>query len=86
MLANIMEEVTSFEVLEEAYGWLCKRREKYSHNDEVWTIRERWPEIKQQLQINLLDGSYSFSPLCRIHRTDGELEVWSALDSLVLKA
>jgi len=34
-----MEEMASDEVLEEAYTWLCKRRENYSHNDDVW---EAW--------------------------------------------
>lgn len=86
MLANVLEETVSDEVLEEAYAWLCKRRENYSHNDEVWLVRKRWAEVKPQLQRQLLDGDYSFSPLHRVHRTNDCLEVWSALDSLVLKA
>ena len=31
-------------------------------------------------------GEYRFSALRRIHRQDGDLEIWSASDSLVLKA
>ncbi len=61
-------------------------RKNYSHNDEVWRVRERWSEIKPQLQHQPLTGCYRFSPLRRIHRTDDHLEIWSALDSLVLKA
>ena len=81
-----MEEIAADEVLEEAFAWLCDRRKNYSHNDEVWQVREHWVEIKPQLQRDLLDGCYRFSPLRRIHRTDDCLEIWSALDSLVLKA
>ena len=86
MLTNLMEEIASDEVLEAAFAWLCKRRENYSHNDEVWRVRERWDDIKPQLQRQLLNGEYSFSPLRRVHRTDDYLEIWTALDSLVLKA
>lgn len=86
MLTNLMEKITSDDVLEQAFAWLCKRRENYSHNDEVWRVRERWADIKPRLQRQLLRGDYSFSPLRRVHRTDDYLEIWSALDSLVLKA
>jgi len=86
MLRNLMEQIASDEVLEEAYAWLCKRRENYSHNDEVWEVRYRWREIKSRLQRQLLAEEYRFSPLRRIHRTNDNLEIWSALDSLVLKA
>jgi RNA-directed DNA polymerase len=86
MLINLMEEIASDEVLEEAYTWLCKRRENYSHNDEVWEVRFRWEQTKPSLQRQLLAGQYRFSSLKRIHRNDEDLEIWSALDSLVLKA
>ena len=81
-----MEEIAANEVLEEAFAWLCDRRKNYSHNDEVWQVRERWSGIKTQLQRDLLGGRYRFSPLRRIHRINDRLEIWSALDSLVLKA
>ena len=29
---------------------------------------------------------YRFSPLTRIHRSEDDLEIWAALDTLVLKA
>ena len=87
MLENLIEEIASDDVLEQAYQWLCQRRRDYSHNDEVWEVRHRWAELKPVLQAALVDGRYRFSPLNRIHRgTDDDLELWSALDSLVLKA
>jgi len=85
-MLNLMEEIASDEVLEQAYDWLCDRRKDYSHNDEVWEVRFRWEEIKPMLQRHLLAGRYRFSLLRRIHRPDDDLEIWSALDSLLLKA
>ena len=86
MFDSFMEEIGSDEVLEEAYAWLCKRREYYSHNDDVWQVRYHWDEIKPQLQSQLLQGDYSFSPLRRVHLQGQCLEIWTALDSLVLKS
>jgi RNA-directed DNA polymerase len=86
MLRNLIRAIASDEVLEQAYRWLCERRKDYSHNDDVWEVRYRWTEIQPVLQAELITGRYRFSPLRRINRTDGDLEIWSALDSLVLKA
>jgi RNA-directed DNA polymerase len=83
---NLMPLIASDEVLEQAFDWLCKRRRQWSHNDEVWEVRQRWADIKPALQEALLAGGYCFSALRRIHRREGDIEVWSALDALVLKA
>jgi retron-type reverse transcriptase len=83
---SLMEVIASEEVLEQAFAWLCERRKNYSHNDEVWDVRFRWADIKPVLQRKLLAGRCRFSPLRRIHRREDSLEIWSALDSLVLKA
>jgi hypothetical protein len=85
-MIGFLEQIASDEVLDEAYAWLCDRREHYSHHDDVWDVRFHWPEIKPVLQATLLGGEYRFSPLRRIHRAEDDLEIWSALDSLVLKA
>ena len=79
-------EITTDEVLEQAFQWLCQRRKKYSHNDDVWLVRYRWNDLKPWLQAELVAGRYRFSPLKRIHLGHENLEIWSALDSLVLKA
>ena len=86
MLTNLMDDIASDTVLEQAYRWLCQRRKDYSHNDAVWEVRYRWSEIKPQLQRALREGCYTFCSLRRIHGTDDDLVIWSALDSLVLKA
>ena len=86
MLKNLIEEIVSDNTLDQTFLWLCDRRKGYSHNDEVWFLRQRWHNIKRWLQAELSAGRFRFSPLNRIHRADDCLEIWSALDSLVLKA
>jgi retron-type reverse transcriptase len=86
MPCHLLAVIASDEILERAYAWLCKRRHRYSHNDDVWEVRYRWEAIKPRLQHQLLNGDYRFSPQRRIHRSHDCLEIWSALDSLVLKA
>jgi len=85
-MCDILEEITADAVLNEAYQWLCHRRKAYSHNDDVWEVRQRWEEIKPKLRRELLAGGYRFSPQRRIHCANEDLDIWSALDSLVLKA
>jgi len=81
-----MEEIASESVLRQAYDWLCERRVDYSPNDDVWNVRWRWEEIRPALQDALRAGVYRIGPARRFS-SDGEtLEVWSALDALVLKA
>ena len=83
---NLTKEIASDEVLNQAYEWLCERRKDYSANSDVWNVRWQWFEIKPWLQGQLLAGSYHFDALRRIHRQNGSIELWSALDALVLKA
>ena len=57
MLHNLIDEIASDEVLEQAYDWLCKQRENHSHNDDVRQVRLSWEEIKPLLQNRLLLGN-----------------------------
>ncbi len=52
--SELIQKIAPDSVIDSAYEWLCKRRRDYSHNDEVWDIRFRWSEVKQQLQKRLL--------------------------------
>src|ERR1017187_7843604 len=81
-----MDEVASSAMLEAAFDWLCKHRADYSGNADVWNVRFHWSEIKLQLQRNLLEGDYRFSPLRRVQAHGECIELWAALDALVLKA
>jgi hypothetical protein len=52
----------------------------------VWDLRWRWEEIRPLLQAQLRAGAYRLGPVRRFHQGDETIEVWSALDALVLKA
>ncbi len=73
-------------VLDEAFAWLCDRRKDYSPHDDVWTLRERWADVKPRLQRSLLRGEYRCDVTRRVHTAEGVIEIWSATDALVLKA
>jgi hypothetical protein len=76
--ADWIGEVASSTVLETSFAWLCKRRTDYADGADVWNVRRRWPELKLQLQHDLLHGRSRFSPLRRI-QIDGEfIELWAA--------
>jgi len=83
---NLMDEVASDGVLELAYQWLCERRNAYHHNADVWDVRWRWSGLRRQLQERLLAGSYRLGPVEAVKTTEKTVELWSALDALVLKA
>ncbi len=83
---TLITEIASDAVLDRAYTWLCARRRDYSAHDDVWTVRRRWPRLKPQLQAQLRAGTYRFSAVRRIQTAEGAVEVWAALDALVLKA
>jgi RNA-directed DNA polymerase len=86
-MTEIIDAGASDSNVELARCWLRNRRQRYSHNDDVWTLLFRWQKIKPLLQSKLLAGRYRFSPLRRVRRGDGDdLAIWSAMDSLVLKA
>jgi len=86
MLTHLIDEIASDEVINLAYAWLCKRRECYSHNQDVWNLRFHWETVRPELQANLRAGTYRLSSLHRIGRGVEKIELWSALDALVLKA
>jgi hypothetical protein len=82
----LITEIASDAVIDQAYAWLCARCQDYSADDDVWNVRWKWAEIKPKLQAGLLVGTYRFSPVRRIQTEEGVLDVWAALDALVLKA
>ena len=55
---GVMDLIASDAVLDEAYAWLCDRRKDYSPHDNIWTLRERWADVKPRLQRSLLWGEY----------------------------
>jgi hypothetical protein len=86
LTANLIGEVASDAVLEQAYRWLCKRRKRYWHNNDVWTLRWRWSEVKAQVRASLLSGTYRFEAMDMIPDSPDEVALWTSRDALVLKA
>ncbi len=83
----ILAELTSGDVLDTAYGWLCKRRRDYPADADVWSFRQAWAQEKDTLKTTLASGRYCFNLLTRVTLKDGEeVDLWSARDALVLKA
>ena len=82
----MIEKIASDEVLQAAFEWLCKARLHRHYNNDVWHLRFHWRTIKPQLQRQLLQGEYRFSP-CRACSIEGHsIGVWNAQDALVQKA
>jgi hypothetical protein len=62
----ILAELTSDEVLDTAYGWLCKRRRDYSADADVWSFRQGWAQEKDKLKAALAVGRFRFGLLTRV--------------------
>ncbi len=81
-----MERIASDAIIDQAYTWLCQRRHNYHPNNDVWHLRWQWPTLKPQLQTALLDGTYRFQPVTRIHGNGRITDLFASQDALVLKA
>ena len=55
-------------------------------NDDVWDVRWRWAELRPRLQEWLRASVYRIGAMRRFPPGDETIEVWRALDALVLKA
>ena len=83
----ILAELTSDDVLDTADGWLCRRRQNYPADADVWSFRQTWAQEKDKLKAMLAAGRFRFGLLTRNMLKDGEeIDLWSACDALVLKA
>ena len=85
-LMDLIERLTSDEVIDAAYEWLCLRRREYHHNNDVWNLRRWWDEKKPLLLAQLRAGCYRFREQRRVLSRGEVKEIWSAQDALVLKA
>ena len=83
----VIEDIIAEDVLESAYAWLCKRRQEYPCDADVWSFRRNWEQERARLKAELLEGSYRVNLLSRVTLTNlQEIDLWSARDALVLKA
>ena len=83
---QLIEQVASDEIIEQAFLWLCLKRKEHSHNNDVWSLRRHWQTVKPDLQKQLLDGTYQFNSRPEIRFKKETIEIWALLDALVLKA
>ncbi|MEG4087504.1 reverse transcriptase domain-containing protein [Microcoleus sp. POL10_C6] len=83
---TLLKLIASDVVIDQAYAWLCEKRSHYHFNSDVWQVRRWWEEKKPQLMALLQSGRYQFRELRAIWGQGQKIEVWSALDALVLKA
>ncbi len=86
MGSDLLSKVASAEVLNKSYAWLIKSRKEYTEHNDVWLLLEEWEKKLPQLQQQILSSKYEFSVLELYKGQDETIAVWSALDSLVLKA
>ncbi|MEE9246740.1 MAG: hypothetical protein V3U63_11130 [Gemmatimonadota bacterium] len=83
----ILTQLTTDEVLDNAFAWLCKRRRAYPADADVWSFRQAWAQEKNKIKAALASGRYRFGLLTRVTLKDGEeVDLWSARDALMLKA
>ena len=85
MSSQLMEKITSDDVMNEAYEWLCQARLNYSANADIWDLRQHWTVLLPLVQRQLLAGKFQFSVQTQYRFADETKVVWAAIDSLVLK-
>ncbi|WP_254230208.1 hypothetical protein [Vibrio coralliilyticus] len=69
-----------------AYAWLCKQRQHYPPNADIWSFRHQSERNISALKCKLLAGEYRLSPMQTVTKQDGSSRViWCAEDALVLK-
>jgi RNA-directed DNA polymerase len=82
---QLIEQVASNEIIEQAFSWLFLKRKEHSPNNDVWNLRRHWQTVKPDLQKQLLDGTCQFSLQQEIRFSTESIELWASLDALVLK-
>ena len=46
--SNLMSEVSSFTMLQEAFDYIYKKRKEDHHNSDIWSLSMRWKNTKEQ--------------------------------------
>lgn len=86
-----ISEITSDDVLNRAYAWLCKRRRDYPPSADIWDLRRGWSNEKERLRNELVEARYQVSLLTRvtlrhIKHDEEVVDLWASRDALVFKA
>ena len=66
LLTLFISDVT----LDSAYAWVCKNRNHYPPNADIWDLQFHWKKERKEIKQQLLTGKYQFKPLQIITRQD----------------
>ena len=72
---TILAQLASDDVLDSAYEWLCRRRQEYSANSDVWSFRRCWQREKVRIkgeQPDIRGAQSREAPRQDIYRQDRE--------------
>jgi|TARA_B110000263_G_scaffold227007_1_gene219040 hypothetical protein len=59
----MLNQLVSDTVIDAAYDWLCRQRQHWPANCDVWWLRANWSRLKPTLQRQLSTGDFRFEPL-----------------------
>ena len=72
--------------LDQAYNWLCRQRQHFPPNADIWWFRRRYLDDRFELLQEINSGAYQFSPQQKIIKSSGEvIHLWGSQDVLVMK-
>jgi hypothetical protein len=72
--------------VEQAYQWLCRQRNHFPANSDIWHMRFHWEQEKEALLEDIKNDRFYFKPLQRVVKSNGDaIHLWASIDSLVLK-
>ena len=85
--SNLMTQLSSTVLLNEAMAHIYKRCQNDSHNSDIWSFHTNWTTHRTHIREQLLQGRYQLSPVQSFNTPDARrLTRWSAADAVVLKA
>ncbi|HBM17138.1 MAG TPA: hypothetical protein DD381_12470 [Lentisphaeria bacterium] len=83
---DLLSQIYSDETLDFAYRLLCRKREKFSCNNDIWDLRANWGNEKERIKRHITSGAYTFDVVRKFQKDGENIESWSARDSIVLTA
>jgi hypothetical protein len=87
LCSRLLADIASESVIDQAYRWLCHQRKDYPPDADIWDFRFDWKTNRKHLIATLRSGCYQFASQQRLILANGHIiHLWTARDSLVLKA
>jgi len=86
MSLQLIKNITSDDTFQKACDWLLQKRKKYHHNSDVWDFLIKWDKIVPAIRKKINDGNYQFDIQKRVRINGESIDVWTAMDSVILKS